>query len=268
MDSDLSPTDLRPVDADDPASRSHLLALPALLRPISAELSALHAARVRLMVVLPPETQQGWCCAQCGHLREGWGWRVVKSQKKRKTSCGSPQSSKRRKADALDPNAPQGTGQVGSSKPRNALKSRCSLCGLSASFAGSDAATVATFPSARQAARRRTRATAASEEQASAPVTAPPPVSTKPHPPSLLKASPKLAHIPLSHPTPVTEVPPPPAVATSSGNSSLATGAGTTKPKKRKKSGLQKLLAESAARKQDVENTSQATSKLAAWGLG
>lgn len=272
------PSNLRTVDGSDSVSRSHLLALPALLRPISAELSALHAARVRLLVDLPPENRQGWCCAQCGHLSEGWGWRVVKGQnKKRKMSGGSTaqETNKRSKSDvaAQAPSSP-GSSKPGTSKPRNKLKSRCSLCGLSASFAGSEPATVDSFPSARQAARRRTRASSAQEEPpiAAAATPVPSPASTKPQPPNLLKASPKLAHIPLSHPTPVTELPPPPVMNSNGGggssSSSSSSPAGTAKPKKRKKSGLQKLLAESAARKQDTGKAGDASSKLAAWGLG
>ncbi|RXK36544.1 hypothetical protein M231_06203 [Tremella mesenterica] len=54
----------------DPTS-SHLLSLPPLLYPISPSLAALHLARVRLTLSLPPSSYTSAWCAQCGGLRSG-----------------------------------------------------------------------------------------------------------------------------------------------------------------------------------------------------
>lgn len=290
---------------------NHLRALPSLLRPISPQLSALHAARVRLLVDLPLEVKHDWCCGQCGHLRAGFGWRVVRGHKGKKRAapvlvegderkgCSKNKGKKRKVAAGkkgttissatstpgltereTDPDSTQAPliAIPPPPPPRNKLKTKCSLCGISYAFKGSDPLTVSSFPSARQSARRSSRISSCGTSTADdlKPATAPTPsspLSTKPQPPSLLKGSPKLAHIPLSHPTPVTEVAPPPAhpslspsASPVSGGSASGSVEGVKKPKKKKKSGLQKLLAESAARKDDASQASMGG--LLKWGLG
>lgn len=110
---------------------------------------------------------------------------------------------------------------------------------------------------------------------------------TKPHPPDLLRASPSLQHIPTSDPTPATSplpkvspstLPPlttpssrsaspvgglPKSSASTTGSKTASTTSATT-GKRKKKSGLAKLLADSAARKEQDKDGFGALSK---WGL-
>jgi hypothetical protein len=63
--------------------------LPELLQPLSPQLSALYAARIRLLLDLPPESSRGWCCTECGWLRDEYGWKVVKvKEEKGKKAVG------------------------------------------------------------------------------------------------------------------------------------------------------------------------------------
>ncbi len=79
-----------------PPGPSSSLGLPSLLHPLSPQLSALHLARIRLLQSTSNNTNASgsgsasptksklagtWACEHCGHLRSGWGWKVVRVQR-------------------------------------------------------------------------------------------------------------------------------------------------------------------------------------------
>ncbi|GHJ86494.1 hypothetical protein NliqN6_2896 [Naganishia liquefaciens] len=61
-----------------PATLAFKTSLPQVLQPLSPQLAALYAARIRLLLDLPPENSRGWCCTKCGWLKDEYGWKVVK----------------------------------------------------------------------------------------------------------------------------------------------------------------------------------------------
>lgn len=187
---------------------THILNLPPLLYPLSPELSALHLARVRLLLSLPsPHPSIIWC-DKCGGLRE-------RTTKKRKRAFV------------------------------------CTLCGLTCGAVKRSKATLETFPNARRT-RRMVKAepvpSPIAPSQAVEAVAGP--SKKKDRPPTLL-STPALQHVPTSHPTTPTYPIPPPKVQ------SAPAAAG----KKKKKSGLAKLLAENKARKEESMGAGN-------WGLG
>lgn len=135
-----------PRDYPIPATMSHLLALPPLLQPISPPLAALHMARVRLLLDIPTTSTTGaiteWWCHSCGGLREGLGGTSRNSNKKTKRKIGAKKTSPARSLGE---------------KRRNAV---CTNCGETFRRATPEKKTLVTYPSARIAARRR-----AQEEQ-------------------------------------------------------------------------------------------------------
>ncbi|KAJ9101860.1 hypothetical protein QFC21_003200 [Naganishia friedmannii] len=66
-----------------PSTVAFRATVPQLLKPLAPELSALYTARLRLLVDLPVGSSRGWCCTQCGWLREEYGWKVVKVKQER-----------------------------------------------------------------------------------------------------------------------------------------------------------------------------------------
>lgn len=83
LSTNVTPLPLSPVEsptsiAHTPTTIAFQSALPHLLQPLSPELSALHAARIRLLLELPVGSSRGWSCTRCGWLRDEFGWKVVK----------------------------------------------------------------------------------------------------------------------------------------------------------------------------------------------
>jgi hypothetical protein len=260
----------------------------------SPQLSALFRARVRLLLDLPEKSTRGWCCSKCGNLKDGYGWKMVRGQRKKKPVSKSKEKRiKNSRADQVDKGLFPVNAEAGPSHPtpstpaqRNALRGRCSICGTSFKSKGSNPQTVASFPSAKSVARK-TRSSGNREVQektdAVVPTTLDPPPTesditptptspSKPQPPSLFHASPLLAHIPISDPTPASSPLPPtspsslPSTSTPSSRSASPVG-GIPKlstSRKKKKSGLAQLLADSAARKQQEQ---QSLGNLSRWGL-
>jgi hypothetical protein len=125
---------------------------------------------------------------------------------------------------------------------------QCTLCGIIQGAPKPIKSTTDSFPNAR---KTRRMAKLAPPPETASPVAAP--SKPKPLPPTLL-STPALAHVPTSHPvTPVYPVPPPLVQP--------QPGAGTNSSKKKKKSGLAKLLAENKARKEESLGGGN-------WGLG
>lgn len=262
----------------------------------SPQLAALYRARVRLLSDLPSESTRGWCCSTCGNLRDGYGWKLVRGQRKKKPVPKAKEKRiKNSLAEGSDPfdTDPSINAEAGPSRPsaaqKNALKGKCSICGTAFRSKGSKSETVASFPSAKSVARK----TRSSGDQAQVdlqslsdamdltessviPSEAPQELASpsKPQPPNLLQASPSLAHIPISDPTPASSPLPPtspsslPSTSTASSRSATPVGGmpktTTSTGRKKKKSGLAKLLAESAARK---EQEQQSAGGLSRWGL-
>ena len=252
----------------------------------SPQLAALYRARVRLLSDLPSESTRGWCCSTCGNLRDGYGWKLVRGQRKKKPTPKEKRikNSLASSSDMLEGNAEAGPSKLNSAQ-RNALKGKCSICGSAFKSTGSKSETVASFPSARSVARKTRSNSGQTDLQGSTdaldltdsspiPPEIPSELSSpsKPVPPNLLQASPSLAHIPISDPTPASSPLPPtspsslPSTSTASSRSATPVG-GVPKAstgRKKKKSGLAKLLADSAARK---EQEQQSTGGLSRWGL-
>jgi hypothetical protein len=185
---------------------AHLLNLPPLLHPLSPELSALHLARVRLLLSIPsPHPSLIWC-DKCGGLRE--------------------RATKKRKRVFV-----------------------CTLCGLKCGVVKPHKATQETFPNARKT-RRLAKAEAVTVLAPVEPIAGSSKTIIKDMPPTLL-STPTLKHVPTSHPsTPTYPIPPPKVHA-----------APAAPGKKKKKSGLAKLLAENKARKEESLGAGN-------WGLG
>jgi hypothetical protein len=251
----------------------------------SPQLAALYRARVRLLSDLPSQSTRGWCCSTCGNLRDGYGWKLVRGQRKKKPAPKEKRikNSRADGSDMLGTNA-----EAGPSKPsvaeRNALKGKCSICGTAFRSKGSKSEVVASFPSARSAARKTRSSSGQADFQGMsdaldlttssvihAGVEPYPASSVKPLTPNLLQASPSLAHISISDPTPASSPLPPtspsslPSTSTPSSRSATPVG-GVPKATtgRKKKSGLAKLLADSAARK---EQEQQSLGGLSRWGL-
>lgn len=236
-----------------PHTLAHLLALPPLLLPLSPNLSALHLARLRLLAALPSETTHLVCCSKCGALNvPGWTSAVEVGRGKVKTATkggGLAKGGGRRK------------------KAFNRIKTTCLVCGEIDCRPGSDMKTLQSFPST----RRTRKQTLADEEEpvkstplaavaslalspsnsTSTPMdvdqgsplptsAAPSPVSSSSKPPASALSSPRLKHVPLSHPTVPSNAQPP---SPSSSEVSKEVDKKAMGRKKTKKSGLQKMLA-------------------------
>ena len=255
----------------------------------SPQLAALYQARVRLLLNLP-EKDRSWGCSKCGALAPGYGWKMVRGQRKKKPVKAAAKGKRIKNSLADEQETSTTNAEAGPSKPtiaqRNAMRGKCTICGTAFKSKGSNPTTVASFPSAKSVARR-TRSAKDSEiqEVTDAVVPAaldPPPTEasvaplatspSKPQPPSLFLASPQLAHIPISDPTPASSPLPPtspsilPSVSTPTSRSASPVGGvpKSTTSRKKKKSGLAQLLADSAARK---EQEKQSTGSLSRWGL-
>ncbi|KAG7553545.1 hypothetical protein FFLO_03052 [Filobasidium floriforme] len=270
----------------DSAQLALLQQASSVAQQASPQLAALYRARVRLLSDLPSESTRGWCCSTCGNLRDGYGWKLVRGQRKKKSSP----KEKRIKNSLADGSDMLGTNaEAGPSTPslaqKNVLKGKCSICGTAFKSKGSKSEVVASFPSARSIARRtRSSSGQVNPERPSDALDLTPssvvPVEVeldhsspaKPLTPNLLQASPSLAHIPISDPTPASCPLPPtspsslPSTSTPSSRSATPVGGvpKATTGRKKKKSGLAKLLADSAARK---EQEQQSLGGLSRWGL-
>lgn len=257
-----------------PTSLAHLLALPSILHPLSPSLAALHLSRLRLLAALPQAATDPICCPACGALEvPGWtsSLAVGRGTDKKKTKGGGGRPAKK--------------------KPFNAVRKMCLVCGERRFERGSTRARLNEFPSA-----RRTRAKAKEAEAATAALAAataatsaaaspnggdsfklqmlPTPssfsssaLSSRSDTPTAL-ASPSLAHVPTSHPTPPAMPMPLPSSATSSARASPEPGAMAKKPgrEKKKKSGLQKMLALNKEKEEEeARKKKAASSSLLDW---
>jgi hypothetical protein len=190
-----------------------------------------------------------------------------------------------------------------SKAPKNMLRGICSMCGTKFTLGGSDRKTIESFPPARRT--RRIPSTTAhhqaslddpNDAKASSPTISQSPsdiiqstsrFSTSTQPSPSLLTSPRLAHIPTSHPTASTSPFPPmlpsslPHSSTSSRSASpigglpknsiplvgpSTTAALLSSGKRKKKSGLAKLLAES--KRKDEEALGGLGGLGKSWGLG
>ncbi len=186
--------------------------------------------------------------------------------------------------------------------PKNMLRGICPMCGTKFSLVGSDRKTVESFPPARRT--RKTSCASpysqvafkgvetpgepleATTQLTSTTLHTPSSGSAPTKPPPTLLASPSLAHIPLSHP--VTSASPfptmlpsslPPSSTSSRSASPVgglpknsiplvgpSTSAVVASGKRKKKSGLAKLLAESKRKEEEVKEGFGGLGK--SWGLG
>lgn len=74
----MSPADSPTSIDQSPTTIAFRTFLPEVLQPLSPQLAALYAARIRLLLDLPAESSRGWCCTKCGWLKDEYGWKVVK----------------------------------------------------------------------------------------------------------------------------------------------------------------------------------------------
>ncbi|KAJ9113851.1 hypothetical protein QFC19_000044 [Naganishia cerealis] len=87
----FTPTETPTLIAPNPSTIAFRAAVPHLLQPLAPQLSALYTARLRLLVDLPVGSSRGWCCTNCGWLREAYGWKVIKvKQEKGKKQVDTP----------------------------------------------------------------------------------------------------------------------------------------------------------------------------------
>jgi hypothetical protein len=255
-----------PSSDTDPTTVDHLLALPQLLHPISPSLAALHLARVRLLLSVPSTAIPGWCNV-CGGLREG----TFKAKRKKGSKMRAPERGVEKRGTV------------------------CSTCGISFKRGKPDLATLKGFASARKVAstRRSTRihpnesdlirsqalpATPAEDDpfianpaivsEGASSLAAPADIlpsepaasSTDPTPlisPSKLTTRPSLSYILSTDPNPPTYPEPPPPLGATSPPGKAKAGV-----RKKKKSGLAKLLAENKEREERDKG-----SGAGSWGL-
>lgn len=249
-----SPSPFTSRKENDAETLQHLLSLPPLLQPISPSLAALHLARVRLLLNVPASPGVGvmteWWCHSCGGLREG---------------LGGAQAPKRKRGKAVAKKTAKVRAQKKAVSGVKRKETICANCGERFEKAKPDKKTLVTYPSARIAARRRKQE--AAENTATDPfVVNPPDITTitpavhattevidismedapAPTPPP---SRPSFSRVRDTEPNLPTYPPPAPVVS-------------PEKPKKRKKkSGLAKLLAENKER--------EAAQNLgSSWGLG
>jgi hypothetical protein len=252
---------------------NHLLSLPQLLHPISPSLAALHLARVRLQFAIPATASPAWCI-KCGGLRVGVPRSKIASDKRGQSKTSG-----------------KGRGKVVAKIDQSGLG--CSTCGYTVV---KNKRVKPEMPPARQVAYTRRLRSAPVDDNSGhtnvvvdvfgTPVLQPttieptsiaianfvhPPeatpfvsqaLSSDPVPPiispSKLTTRPSLSYILSTDPNPPT-YPLPPPVLRSPSPPRTATRGGA---KKKKKSGLAKLLAENKAR-QDIDKGSGRGS----WGL-
>ena len=225
-----------------PETLNHLLSLPPLLQPISPSLAALHLARVRLFLSTPASPTTGdfceWWCHHCGGLREGLG-------------------GGRRKRALAGPTTDKGEGRR--------KKAECSQCGVRYRRPKPDRKSLSQFEPARTRSRRIEKLvpevviatnSATSLDSNSIPILSKEQMSpTKPRP--TLLSTPSLTYIPSSAPDPPTYPEP-------TGRPRLPSStAGGKGGKRRKKSGLAKLLADNRERAEKESGM-----KSGSWGLG
>ena len=201
----------------DPLTQRHLLALPSVFQSVSPTVAALHLARARLLLSISAHEQlfDGWC-HNCGGLREGVG--------------GT--SKKKRKGNTVN--------QSGKGVQRKAA--RCTICGESFRRARPGSVSKCRFPSARIARKVQLAAAATSGMETSIPDIDPSAatllstaiLSSTPAP---IMSPHTISHVLTSPPTPPTYTQPAPLVQLEK--------KGT---RKKKKSGLAKLLAENKER--------------------
>lgn len=157
--SSAAPFDHAQLDVSANLTSNHLLQVPPLLAPFCPSLAALHLARARLLLQLPPGSAIGWCHV-CGGLREGMGgadrkspaaWEKAENQTGRRSDMEQKSPTKRRRKG-------QASSVMTGSRRRPA---KCTICGASFRRPKPDAATLAAFPPARRTARTRAAAAAA-----------------------------------------------------------------------------------------------------------
>ncbi|ORY33402.1 hypothetical protein BCR39DRAFT_586472 [Naematelia encephala] len=182
-----------------------LLSLPAHLHPVSPALSALHLARVRLLVSVPSSAVSDWTCYHCGALRDGVG-----------------AGKRRRKIDVI--------------RKEKGKRIECTNCGMTFKRIKPDRNTLDTFPPARRT--RRQNLSVAKDITIDSP---PQEVRPRKEAPTLL-STPSLSYIPAESPNPPTY----PQPDRLSPQPQKAAGS----MKKKKKSGLAKLLAENKERQE------------------
>jgi len=227
---------------------NHLLSLPPLIQPLSPSLAALHLARVRLLLSIPASPSPGgsseWWCHQCGGLRVGLGgakWR-------------------KRGVDDTD------DGARGRRK-----KAECSQCGASYQRPKPDPKALGEFPPARTRSKRMaaksslvpevvitTQSITSLESSASASTVPTTDQTSLQKPRPTLLSTPSLTYIPFSAPNPPTYPEPAGRASVSSSTSN-----GKTTGKRRKNSGLVKLLAENRERAEREAGIGSGS-----WGLG
>lgn len=253
-----------PTDQPTPTTFAHLLSLPPLLEPISPALAALHLARIRLVLSIPPGVidQTAWCPI-CGGIRDALPSPAAGVKGKRKSGT-SPTKRKRRAAGGAKIKWAKQCGKCGSEyrKPKPDFEARA-------------------FPSARAVRAVRTKGKRADGpgdndepvqamevDQLSPPVmttmplpstntlapTYQRPIQPPPPPPKYVHNH-GLIHVHTSSPHPPTYQQPPPV--------KTASPPPKEKGKKRKKSGLARLLAENKEREMGSGSAGGGSS----WGL-
>jgi len=148
-----APSPFTPPRTPDDPTLSHLLSLPPLLQPISPSLAALHMARVRLLLDIPSSSSVGvmseWWCHACGGLREGLGGaQRPRARERPATTAAGKKGASAKKRSKVTATA----GLAGGVKRKAA---ECANCGAKFTKAKPDRNTLVTYPSARIAARRR-----------------------------------------------------------------------------------------------------------------
>lgn len=268
-----------PSDQPTPTTIDHLLSLPPLLEPISPALASLHLARIRLLLSIPSGVldQTAWCRV-CGGLREVRE-STTPSDASSSTEVKSPRKGKG-KAKTKSP----------SRKRKAPMAKECVKCGTSFKRPKADDTSKA-FPPARTVRAVRTRNQANAE-----PLLPPPPLAISPDQPTLGSApipqeavAPPASNAALSTtmPLPLTTTPdlpitltPPPKYVYNHGLNHVHTSSPNLptypqppavhvspppkeKSKKRKKSGLARLLAENKER----ESSGASAGSGSGWGL-
>ena len=227
-----------------PETLQHLLSLPPLLQPLSPSLAALHLARVRLLLSIPASSTfnnlVGSWCHSCGGL-----WKGSSDGKQRIRAT----------TDLCDVRA-----------QRKRKRAECSQCGAKYQPPKPDKTTLSGFPPARTRSKRISASTSKLVPEVIIPTRST--SSLSPEPPATQKSSsirsrptllstPSLTYIPLSAPNPPTYPEP--------GRARFASPVlgGKVGGKKRKKSGLAKLLAENRQRAEREVGIGTGS-----WGLG
>jgi hypothetical protein len=245
-----------PNDQPTPTTVDHLLNLPPLINSFSPALASLHLARIRLGLLIPPGTfdQTAWC-RSCGGLRQ-----VVEA-----TGPLSPSPSPRK-----------GRGKKragGAVKKRTVRPKECAICGTP--FKGPKVEDAAkSFPAARTIRATRSTTATQAQEAITVPYEIPKPsvdtstpmdIDPSPAPDQLIPIVTEFAQEPTTHQPEPAPAPPPPKYVYNNGLTHVYTSAPNLptypqppakhvspppkeKNRKRKKSGLAKLLAENKER--------------------